>query len=311
MRRHKKQSNRTIQEQALRQALLALSQKDVVHLEEQLLQDTALSQQVDALYARHQAKVEAGIRRRLGARRATMWRAVAVAASLALILLGSLQLLRPRQDLVAQNQPSGGLRSATPGVEALYSLAPSATLPALTPEPTLVPLPSESAAIMMVVVSPTPDPETMGTLPPNLMPSTSPSPSPDPTQIPVSPTPVPESLPPLWPGRYLPQLPLGYTLASVQAGDGYYQASYLGQDGQAITFTEYQKATIPAIIGKEYSYHALANGVLALWVQDGEHSTLLWDSDGHSFSLQAADRLEMLMRIANSLNQMQDPNRNN
>ncbi|HOQ63297.1 MAG TPA: hypothetical protein PKZ39_04945, partial [Clostridia bacterium] len=104
------------QDRTLRQAFLELAQEEVSNLQETLEQDADLRRQADAMYGRNRQQLAQQIHLRLRKRRRNVWRYALVAASLALIMLGTLRLARPPQDTVVLSQPTGSLGSGTPGI---------------------------------------------------------------------------------------------------------------------------------------------------------------------------------------------------
>ena len=265
------------QDRTLRQAFLELAQEEVSNLQETLEQDADLRRQADAMYGRNRQQLAQQIHLRLRKRRRNVWRYALVAASLALIMLGTLRLARPPQDTVVLSQPTGSLGSGTPGILHTYGPSPSPSAEPVTAPP--------SPAISSVpTVSPTP--------------VLSPTPTLEPTQ-----TPAPEtSREPQWAGKYLPILPETYVLVGMDAGIDDAVAVFRSAEGRQLIFTEYQRTVVPSFNeATGFSYHALADGTTALLVQMDDSRILVWDRDGQTFSIKAAEGTEQLLEYANSV----------
>lgn len=252
----------------LEQALLEASLQEENALREALDSDPFLSKQVEAMYRGNRDKVHARINKRLGSRRRMPWRLAALAASLVLVALGSLRWLLPAPDHVALTTPAH-----TAGL---------ATFPAFTPSP----LPTET---LLPTASPSPTPVMTAT------PAATPTPQPT-----ATPSPTPETG--TWQGSYLPILPSGYQLQGVTDIEGGAMARYQGEDGQQVSFTEYETTAIPAALsGGSYSYHAMDSGIVALVHQGDEGTSITWDTPGRTFSLWGTEPLDTLLGYVRSV----------
>lgn len=133
------------------------------------------------------------------------------------------------------------------------------------------------------------------------LPAFTPSPLPTATLLPTaSPSPTPETG--TWQGSYLPILPSGYQLQGVTAIEGGATARYQAEDGQQVSFTEYETTAIPAALsGGSYSYHAMDSGIVALVHQGAEGTSITWDTLGRTFSLWGTEPLETLLGYVRSV----------
>jgi hypothetical protein len=268
------------QDQTLHQALLELAQEEVQALKTELDQRPVFRHQVDALYHRNRQDVAAYMRKRLRRHGKRVWRYVALAASLVLVMLGAYQLSRPPKDTVSLSQPPCGFGSSTPGV---FQTPATSISPSIEPA-TVPPLTASSA---MPSALPTPDP--------------SPIPTIEPTQ--AAQTPVPELSPkPRWSGKYFPRLPETYRLDRVDTDAYHAAAMFLREDGRQLLFTEYQGTAVPTFNeASSFSYHALADGTTALLVQSADGRTLVWDRGGQTFSIKSAEETVQLLMYADSV----------
>lgn len=269
----------------LTQALQETAENEVLQLQEALDSDPALARQADALYEANRYRVAALIRRRCGKRRQAVRRFAAIAASLALLALGSLRLIQPIRDAVLPPQPTGSALSGPAEATSTPTL-PTTAAPTLTREPTPTPEPAETPTPL-----PTPEP----TEAPTPVPTEEPLPVPDPTPLPVSTAPA-------WQGGYLPRTPEGYALAAVRQDHDADRVVYASASGQQLVFTAYHAAAIPpARADGVYSYHALADGTIALAHQSDDGISLTWDAHNRTFSLKAQEDIVLLLRLADSL----------
>jgi hypothetical protein len=277
----------------LTQALQETAENEVLQLQEALDSDPALARQADALYEANRHRVAALIRRRCGKRRQAVRRFAAIAASLALLALGSLRLIQPIRDAVLPPQPTGSALSGPAEATSTPTL-PATAAPTLTREPTPTPEPAETPT-PLPTPEPTEAPTPEATVVPTLVPTEELLPTPAPTPLLVSTAPA-------WQGGYLPRTPEGYALVAMQQDHDADRVVYASASGQQLVFTAYHAAAIPPTRADGvYSYHALADGTIALAHQSDDGISLTWDAHHRTFSLKAQEDIALLLRLADSL----------
>lgn len=298
-----------LKDELLHQALLELAQEEVLGLKQELAQDQELAQAADRLYHENHRKVVESLRKKQARRGQPLWRYAAAVAALALVLLGTLELTRPRPDIVVLTQPTGGytedLGTPAPASPSLVPTLEATLAPEASPQPDVTVQISPSLTSTLET-SPSPKPSPSPTPTPTLEASSSPDPSPEPAPtLQPEPSAAPSQAPdpgPAWPGSYLPRLPEDYQLSRASLEGQAAQAVFVTATGQTLHFQEYAHATtIRTGTQGDFSYHRLADGSVALARQNPEGITLLWDRDGRSFSLTGTEALDVLLAYAGSL----------
>ncbi len=103
------------QETLLTQALTEIALEDTRHLKDRMMFDPALDDTAEALHRENRKRISALIQKNLGKKRRQGWMMLPAAACLALLLLGTLKLLKAPEDHTLRPGPTQIALTVLPG----------------------------------------------------------------------------------------------------------------------------------------------------------------------------------------------------
>ena len=263
-------------ENRLRQALGEIAQEEAEQFEQSMTRDER--RRAEDAYRHHKRRALALIGRQTG-RHASYTGMFLKAVAVLAIVIGGVILYQQRSPREVTPLTPGSQGTVAP----FYTFTPS---PTQTPEPTPIPTiaPTETP---IITEKPTESPTDTPIPTDAPTPTPTPVPTPEPTETPEAGM-VDAAPPASWQGSFFPgQVPAGYAPDRVESKDGVSVASFVSGTDR-IVFTERNSfVTLSIPDGADVSY-VQWEGVVALRAETDGEVILIWDQDGHSFSLAAA-----------------------